>query len=129
METTTIALFGAAEKGEFRRGYFCDRVDQLLDLFGNPPQESRGLFFATQALLYHYPLIFFRVGEEGFSREDYFSGVKILSESNMITNVRAICSPGVGDRDIMEILFGLCKTYRQVLITNESDWVDYLYSG
>lgn len=128
MDGTAIALFGEAEKGEFQRGYLCNQLEELVSLFGNPPAESRGLFYATQAILYHYPLIFFRVKEEGFSKEDYFKGVKILSESELITQVKAICTPGVGDREIMEPLFGLCKTYHQFLITNERDWIDYIYA-
>ncbi len=129
MEALTIALFGAAEKGEFGRGYLCDNLNQLPELFGNPPGDSQGLYYATQALLYNHPLVFFRVQEEGFSQEDYLRGVKILAESPLIGRIKAICSPGVGDELILNSLFELCLSYRQILITNESDLLDYVHTS
>lgn len=127
METCTIALFGEAERGYYKKGYFCEELDQLAEIFGNPPPDSLGLFYATQALLYHFPLIFFRVQEEGFSTEDYLEGARILSESPLVGRVRAVCSPGVGDRKLIDTLTDFCAERRQILITSERDLIDYLH--
>lgn len=128
MEALTIALFGEAEKGLYNKGYLCQDLTELMDVFGNPPPESLGLYYATQALLYHYPLLYFRVGEEGFSVEDYLRSIKVLSESPMINKIGAICTPGVGDHAIIESLLQLCHAYHQVLIATERDFFDYCLS-
>ena len=122
----SIALFGEAEKGEYNKGYMCQNVAELMDSFGNPPPESMGLFYATQALLYNYTLVYFRVQEEGFSTPDYLRGIKILSESPVIRNISAICTPGVGDKNILDAIIPLCCAYHQILITSERDLFDYL---
>lgn len=127
MEIGTIALFGEAERGEYKKGYFCEEIDQLAEIFGNPPDESFGLYYATQALLFRCPLIFFRVQQEGFSLEDYLAGAQILSVSPLAGRVRAICSPGLGDRRVIDLLTGFSHTHRQILITNERDLQDYLH--
>jgi hypothetical protein len=128
MDSYAIALFGEAEKGEFTKGYFCRDLEELPELFGNPPEDSSGLYYATQILLYHYPLIFFRVEEEGFSKQDYFRGVKILEASPLAEKVKALCAPGVGDHSILQALFPFCETEHRLFITNERDLLDYLHS-
>ncbi|MES2122361.1 MAG: hypothetical protein V4492_06245, partial [Chlamydiota bacterium] len=62
-----IFLFGEAEKGDYCTPFVCKSLPQLADTFGNPPEESRGLMYAVQAILYERELIYFRVKEEGFS--------------------------------------------------------------
>ena len=122
----SIALFGEAERGSFEQGLICNQVADLLDCFGHPPPESLGLHYAVQALLYQYPIIFFRVEQEGFSKKDYFNGIKILSTSPLIESVHAICTPGVGDHTIIDALISLCYEHHQILIFNERDFLDYL---
>lgn len=124
MKRPLIALFGEAEKGSFKEGLICNEVTELMDCYGHPPAESSGLYYGIQALLYHYQLIFFRVEHEGFSKQDYFNGVKILSESPFLPSVHAICTPGVGDHTIINALTPLCG----ILIMNEADLYDYLSS-
>lgn len=126
MSQVLIALFGEAEKGAFKKGFLCQELPELVELFGNPPPDSLGLFYATQALLYHYPLIFFRVEQEGFSRDDYLNGIQILESSSSINLIRAICMPGVGDHKIINALLPLCYLHHQILITTERDLFDYL---
>lgn len=128
MSITTIALFGEAEKGDYSIGYYCHELAELLDLLGNPPTDSLGLHYATQALLYHYGCIYFRVAEEGFSRDDYFHGIDILTKSPLITSVSAICTPGVGDHTIIDAILPICSSHHQLYITNEKDLIDYLSS-
>lgn len=77
MRIYTMALFGEAEKGEYRLPYVCTSLEQLVDNLGNPPAQSKGLFYAIQALLYRRQLIFFRVQEEGFNLPDYLGGVSL----------------------------------------------------
>jgi hypothetical protein len=122
----TMALFGEAEKGEYRTPCFCASIQQLLESFGNPPPDSKGIFYAIQALLFHRSLIFFRVREEGFSYSDYIHGVQLLQKKELITGLAAICLPGVGDADIIESIHPLCLHYHSLLITNEADLYDYL---
>lgn len=122
----TVALFGEAEKGEYRTAYFCQSLEQLVDYLGHPPPESKGLYYAVQALLYHRNLIFFRVREEGFSEQDYFCGAHLLKKQSLIPDIAAICIPGVGNGEIIEAIVPLCAVYHSILITTEADLYDYL---
>jgi hypothetical protein len=126
MEPYTIALFGETEKGEYHAAYYCKTLDQLVDFFGNPPSQSKGLLYAIQALLFHRELIFFRVQEEGFSLEDYLFGVELLQKQETIPQISAICMPGVGNREIIQATFTLCAIYHSIIITTEADLYDYL---
>lgn len=122
----TVAMFGEAEKGQFQTAYFCKNLPQLEEYLGNPPPESRGLFYAVQALLYERNLIFFRVEEEGFSHQDYFLGLRMLEKNKLLTDVAAICLPGVGNAEILEAATPLCKIHNSFIITTEPDLYDYL---
>lgn len=122
----TIALFGEAEKGEYRTPYFCHTVQQLLEYLGNPPVHSQGIYYAVQALLYRRDLLFFRVREEGFSQEDYFFGLRVLQNQSIVPEITAICLPGVGDLEIIEAITPICELHHSFLITNEADLYDYL---
>lgn len=126
MELYTVALFGEAEKGDYRTAYFCRSLSQLLEFFGNPPLHSRGLHYAVQALLYQRNLIFFRVREEGFSHQDYLLGLNQLQKNSEISQIAAICLPGVGDTEIIEAINPVCAMYHSILITTAADFYDYL---
>ena len=125
MEIYTMALFGEAERGDYRTAYFCHSLPQLVEYLGNPPPESRGLYYAVQALLYKRNLIFFRVREEGFSYQDYLSGLNVLKDQEMAA-IAAICLPGVGNAQIIDAMAPVCKQHHSILITNEADLYDYL---
>ncbi|CUI15767.1 hypothetical protein PNK_0129 [Candidatus Protochlamydia naegleriophila] len=122
----TIALFGEAERGDFRTAYFCQYLEELDEYFGNPPNQSKGLYYAVQALLFKRNLIFFRVAEEGFSTQDYLSGLKMLEEQRIIPHLDAICMPGVGDQEVLDAAQPICGLYHSILITTEADFYDYL---
>ena len=124
----TIALFGEAEKGEFRTAYFCQNLEELDEYFGNPPPQSKGLYYAVQALLFKRNLIFFRVMEEGFSIQDYLSGARLLEQQRLIPHLDAICTPGVGDPAVLNALQPICQHYHSILISSEADFYDYLTS-
>ena len=126
MEIQKIVLFGEAEKGEFRTPHFCRELEQLVELFGQPPADSRGLYYAIQALMYKYPLIFFRVKEEGFSLPDYYFGLHLLQQEELAKDLVAVCVPGIGTGEVLESVTALCQTYHSILITNEKDLYDYL---
>lgn len=128
METQlqTIALFGESERGEYETGYFCQSLPQLAEFLGNPPPFSSGLFYAVQVLLYRQNLLFFRVREEGFSQKDYMKGLNMLEEQHAISNISAICLPGVGDAEIIHAMTPFCKVHHSVIITTEPDLYDYL---
>lgn len=125
----TIALFGEAERGEFNTAYFCESLAELDEFFGNPPSQSKGLYYAVQALLFKRHLIFFRVLEEGFSTQDYLTGVRLLEQQQLIPQLDAICIPGVGDPTVLNALQPICRQYHSILISNEADFYDYLTSN
>lgn len=126
MKTHTIALFGETEKGEFHTPYYCHSLDDLIENFGNPPQNTQGLYCAIQALLYKRNLLFFRVQEEGFSDEDYLDGLDILYKQTSIENISAIYLPGVGSSKILSATLDLCKQKKFIVIVNRFDFYDYL---
>ena len=121
-----MALFGESEKGDFNRLYHCKDLPQLSQILGNPPPDSLGLHFAIQALMYNHNLLFFRVKEEGFSVKDYFSGLKILEKNDLISTIDAIAIPGVGNREIIEVVAPLCIEHKNIMIITEPDLYDYL---
>jgi hypothetical protein len=126
MKTYTVALFGEAEKGDYRKPCLCRTVNQLLELFGNPPLHSRGIYYAIQALLFQRSLLFLRVREEGFSYEDYLQGLYLLQKQPYPSGIDALYLPGVGDREIIVAITPICEIYHSLLITNEADFYDYL---
>lgn len=104
------------------------QLPQLVDLLGNPPGESEGLFFAIQAILYNREILFFRVAEEGFSKIDYMHGLKVLGDRQMTAQVHALCLPGVGDPEILAASELICQLHKSFLITNQKDLYDFLTS-
>lgn len=124
-----MALFGESEKGAFKIPYFLKKLPQLFDLLGHPPEESEGLFFAVQAILYNREVIFFRVLEEGFSQPDYFVGLKYLKDKDIAQKIHAICLPGVGDPEILAESACLCHMHKSFLITTQKDLYDFLTSS
>ena len=58
MKSRCVALFGEAEKGEFGIPLICQSLPQLCDVLGNPPEESQGIFYAVQTLLYSKQVLF-----------------------------------------------------------------------
>lgn len=128
MPKQKIALFGEAERGDFCRCYHCHSTDQLLESCGEPPPESRGIHYGIQALMSEYEILFFRVQEEGFSYQDYFRGIKLLSQICVTFTPIAYCLPGVGDHNILNAIRPLCIRYHSILIANERDLFDFLTS-
>lgn len=126
MHCQTIALFGEAERGSYRTPYRCQNLAQLIDYFGHPPEDSSGLFYAIQALLFDYSILFLRVEEEGFSQQDYFQGLQLLKKEEMTNHIGAYCMPGVADTEIIDTLVPLCRKHHSLIITNEADLYDYL---
>lgn len=122
----TIFLFGEAEKGEFCTPLVCRSLPQLAETFGNPPEESLGILYAVQALLYERELIYFRVKEEGFSISDYMRGIRLLHNRDAFQSLAAICMPGVGDGEIINATSPICSIHQSLLITTEKDLYDFL---
>ena len=121
-----VAIFGEAEKGDFCTPFFCKSLPQLAETFGNPPDESLGLIYAVQALLFERELIYYRVREEGFSVGDYMRGIHLLENKEAFDALTAICMPGVGDAEIIEATTPICSQRRSLLITTEKDLYDFL---
>lgn len=129
MDQGLIAMFGEAEQGEFRTAYYVETLPQLADSLGNPPPDSKGLHYAVQSLMYKHALIFFRVKEEGFSREDYFLGLEFLRNRDLVPELAAVCLPGMGDADVLEASRPVCDMHHSMLITCEPDLYDFLTYG
>lgn len=125
----TVFLFGESEKGEFGRPLLCRSLVQLLDTLGNPPEESLGMSYAIQALLYNRELLFCRVKEEGFSVKDYIKGLKIIKNRSLVPQLQAILIPGVGDQEVVEAALKVCSLQKSLLILTEKDLYDYLTSS
>ena len=123
-----MALFGEAERGQFRKAHILMDLPQLIDVLGNPPEESEGLFFAIQALLFQRELIYFRVEEEGYSDIDYLFGIQQLKESFSTKRLHALCLPKVGEPKILDATRKLCEQHQSLLITTQKDLYDYLTS-
>ena len=122
-----IFLFGEAERGDFCKPVLCRTLPQLAEIFGNPPEETQGIFYAVQTLLHQRELVFFRVKEEGFSKEDYFKGLKILDQrKDLSINLIAIGLPGVGDGEIIQAATPLCSKHKSMLLLSEKDLYDFL---
>lgn len=121
-----VFLFGEAEKGDFCTPLLCKSLPQLVDMFGNPPEESLGILYAVQALMYERELIYFRVREEGFSISDYMKGIKLLKEQGGFGQLAAICMPGVGDAEVIEATGIICSLHHSILVTTEKDLYDFL---
>ena len=123
---STIFLFGEAEKGEFGIPFPCRSITDLLKTVGNPPEESLGVRYAIQALLYNRNLIFCRVKEEGFSSKDYIQGCAFIKKEQFGGPLQALFLPGVGDQEIIEAALDVCSLYSSLLVVTEKDLYDYL---
>ncbi len=121
-----VALFGEAEKGDFRTAHYCRDLSELERLLGHPPPESYGLHFAIQALLFDRVLIYFRVPEEGFCPDEYRLGLKMLRDHEVDARLAAIGLPGVGDSEIIAASRPLCERHHSLLLFTESDLYDFL---
>ena len=122
----TVFLFGEAEKGEFCTPLVYRNLPQLAESLGNPPEDSLGIMYAVQTLLYDRTLIFYRVKEEGFSIADYMKGLKLLQHTESELGLSAICMPGVGDATIINASAQVCALHKSCLIINEQDLYDFL---
>lgn len=124
-----VALFGESQKGAFRTAYLCENITQLSEYVGEPPSaESRGLSLAIQTLLFQHAVLFFRVREEGFSVEDYLCGLNLLEREAALPKISALCLPGVGSTDILELSTSVCMLHKSILMITERDLYDYLTS-
>ncbi|MDJ0652002.1 MAG: hypothetical protein QNJ27_03215 [Simkaniaceae bacterium] len=123
-----VALFGEAEKGEIGSPLFIKSLTHLNEILGNPPDESHGLFFGVQFLMYEQEVIYIRVKEEGFSTKDYLKGMKHLVNKKQISYLTAVCLPGVGDSRIIDSVRPVTETHSALIITTEQDLYDYLTS-
>lgn len=122
----TLFLFGASERGEKGAFVYLSSIEELLHHFGHPPENSEGIPYAIQGLLFKHDLIFFRVEDEGFSTDDYLHGLKLLKQKPPKTRLNAICMPGVGDQTIIQAALPICHMHSSVLVVSEKDLYDYL---
>lgn len=124
-----VCVFGESEKGAYGRPILCSSLLQLFESVGNPPESSQGVRFAIQFLSYAQELLFFRVEEEGFSREAYSQGFHFLKNNQLSYYPSALCLPGVGDKSIIEETAPLCAIYHALIILSEKDLYDYTTSS
>lgn len=122
----TLFLFGEAEKGPFCTPILISSLAELSSTLGHPPEDTMGIFYAVQALLYNRDLIFYRVKEEGFSTPDYMNGIRIINNHNIIRDIAAVCVPGVGNRQIIEAVDSVCLHRGTFLIASDKDLYDFL---
>lgn len=123
-----VFLFGEAEKGDYCTPHLCKSLPQLADTFGHPPEESLGLFYAIQTLLFNRDIVFFRVKEEGFSIQDYRKGLRLLQIKEAIPLLSAIYIPGIGDSELIQEVSDVCHIHKSLLVITQKDLYDYLTS-
>lgn len=121
-----VFIFGEAEKGKFCTPLRLANLIDLMDQFGNSTPDGTGIEYAIQTLHYQKEPIFFRVREEGFCKEDYLQGVKLLYNHGKMMKISAICMPGVGDREIVDAISPICLHLKTLLVLSEKDLYDYL---
>ena len=127
IKPSVIALFGEAEKGELTTIYLCKSIDELYKFFGQPPQDSKGLFFAVQTLLFGKELLYFRVREEGLSVDDYLAGLHLLEDyPRTLPDLEALFLPSVGSKLLIEEGLKVCKQHHSLLLMNSIDFYAYM---
>ena len=124
----TVFLFGESKKGEFATPVACHSLTDLCHYFGDQEEDSLGISYAIQTLLYNKDLIFCRVHEEGFSRKDYMQGFSLLKQIKPFPYSQALFIPGVGDEELLEEAFNVCFLHKSLLVLTEKDLYDYLLS-
>ena len=120
-----VAVFGESEKGQFCIPQTFNNLEVLMKTLGHPPHESLGINLAIQVLLFKGKVIFFRVAEEGFSKQDYYRGFKYFNNRD-INMIQGLAIPGVGDANLIEETKKICKIYKSITILTEKDLYDYL---
>ncbi len=127
MTSSVVALFGEAEKGIVHQVYFCRSLRDLFDNLGEPPNETQGLYFAVQTLLYGKQILYFKVREEGVSHEDYLFGFRLLRNvKSPLISLQALFLPGVGSSKLIDEGITLCREQHSLLLINEADFYDYM---
>ena len=121
-------LFGEAEKGEFCSPSYCKSLEQLAAVFGEPPKESKGLYFAIQALLLGREVFFYRVQEEGFSSCDYHMGLSLLEKEARAPQIGALFMPGMADAKVIDRASTMCLQNKSLLVITAEDLFDFLCS-
>lgn len=124
--TKSVFLFGSSEKGKLCVPIRFTSLASLSQVLGHPQEDSMGIEYAVQTLLCERELIFYRVKEEGFAKEDYLRGAEFLQSYGERLRLAAICIPGVGDREIIDALGPISQRLRAILILSERDLYDYL---
>jgi hypothetical protein len=122
----TIFLFGAAEKGAACQPISLSSLEELFYQLGHPPDDSEGIHYAIQTLLFEHGLIYFRVAEEGFSYGDYMLGLKWLKKTPVRPPLSAICLPGMGDEEIIQTATSICLHHQCLILISAKDLYDYL---
>lgn len=125
MGTSVITLFGEAERGQIEVPYYCKDLIQLFDALGQPPEGASGLFFAVQTILHGWPVVYFRVDEEGVSYQEYVRGLRFLRTCAFL-DMKALFLPGVGSKELIEEGFDLCRVRQSLFIMRGADFYDYL---
>ena len=125
----TIFLFGESEKGSLGNPFLYTSLPSLYDGLGAPPEDTLGVHYAVQTILYSRQLLFCRVKEEGFNTQDYIKGLLLLKRKACKPKIQAIFMPGVGDEKILEVAEDVCNLYKSLLVITEKDLYDYLTSS
>lgn len=71
-------------------------------------------------------LIYIRVATLGYAFEDYRLGLRRQQEKTTTELLAAICVPGVGSHEIIQVVSDICLIRKSLLITTEADLYDYL---
>lgn len=123
--TLGIALFAQAQKGVFSRLITLHSLEKLHEVFGMPPENSKGMWYSIQFLMQNEMIYFYRVAEEGFSYNQYCQGLELLKHYHVQYPLKAICMPGVGSRELIDKATQFCKDRSIIFLCTAEDFYDY----
>lgn len=122
-----VVIFGEAQVGPYMRFSSCKDLAELMECFGEPPDNTMGLHYAVKALLSEKPCIFFRVTEEGYSVEEYYCGLQNLDKIPDHT-FSAIFIPGMSNQEFVNAALRYCHLHQHLLFMNPADFYDWMVS-
>ncbi len=120
----TIAIFGESKEGPLKTLLLLRSLPNIVEIIGNPTETGLGVHMAIQAMLFGREVLFYRIEEEGFQRENYAFGCKLLETHPRKDDLAAIALPGVGDSTILSLAQKIIPSGTILLLT-EKDLYDF----
>ncbi|NGX30910.1 MAG: hypothetical protein K940chlam8_00264 [Chlamydiae bacterium] len=121
-----IACFGEAKKGKMATPYYIKNTDHLYENLGEPIKDTQGLDFAIKTLHSNQAVLFFRVEDEGLSKEHYLKGLNFLKKNTLQKRLLGIYLAGCFDPDVVHMATSVCMFHKTLLLATQKELIDYL---